>query len=498
VDGGAPAASDENDGTSWTRPLATISAAAARAAGGDTVWVASGTYRERLELPRGGDGPRRRLRVAALDGARVDVKASDVVTGWIPERPGVWKRPGWRVNTQQVFADGRALQQIGATSGFHRRTYQGLAILAPRGRGVDDLVPGSFSWDAASTTLYVRLHDDGDPNARLIEASVRDVAIEANVPFVELRGLAFSHSNASDVASMRAIVNVHADGWLISGCAFTWGDFAGLSISGTGHRVLRSVASHNGDVGIVVNGSDAAHGWEPYAGRPPQDIVLDGNETSFNNTRGFLTWFQAGGLKGASSCTGIRVSRHVARSNAGPGLWFDLGCQDVRIEDSVLDGNTVGIYYEISDRAVIARNRITGSSEQGIYVSASNDVSVHENVLDGNRWGVVLHGLPREEHPGLKRNAVRGNVIARSGEADLVLFAGPGAEGNTSDRNVFVHAGRSPRLSWTRSTGYVVTHDDLGAFARDTGHDRHSSVAAPGLLGRAGSARSPAGAGAGP
>lgn len=478
VAGTSQAASDENPGTS-ERPLRTISAGLARALPGETVWVHPGTYREVLRFPRSGEGPDRPIRLAAAPGAEVDIKGSDVVTGWVSAGGGIWKRTGWRVNSQQVFADGEPLQQLGKTSPLHAERWFGEPILPAVGRGASDLRPGSFFYDASTATLLVRLAGDADPNAHLMEASVRDVIVQSGpVDFVELRDLRFSHSNTSALPSMRGIVNVEGQAWVISGCAFNHGDWAGLALSGAGHRVVRSVANHNGNTGMTVNGSDAAHGWAQYAGRPPQGIVLEDNETSYNNYRGFYPNYQAGGFKAASSCNGVRLTRHLARGNAGTAIWFDLGCRDAVVEDSTLEGNRRGVEYETSDGAVIARNVIRGSAEQGIYVSASSAVSVVENTLEQNGFGIVLHGLPRREHPALEGNQVRGNVIRASEKADLVVYVGPGASGNASDGNRFESSDGRVRISWTRTERYDVTHRDLAAFAAETGQDRHSSAAA--------------------
>jgi parallel beta-helix repeat protein len=487
VAGSHRTASDENSGTDVEHPLRTISAGVARAMPGDTVWVDSGTYRETVVLARSGESEARRIRISARKGASVAIKGSDRVTGWLPVKGGaggglgIWKRRGWTANSQQVFVDGEPLRQIGATCPFHSMRWGREPILPTTGRGLSDMPPGSFFYDRKEAALHVRLADGGDPSAHLVEASVRDHVIAAGpVSFIELRDLAFSHSNTSAAPRMMGLVNIEGRGWLVTGCSFTYGDFAGLSVSGTGHRILRNVCNHNGNVGIAVNGSDAAHGWSPYPGRPPQDILLEGNETSYNNYRGFHVYFQAGGLKAASSCNGVRVLRHTARSNAGPGIWFDLGCRDVTVEGCVLADNTRGVEFEISDHALISGNLVTGSSTQGIYVSASSDVTVSNNTLDGNAYGIVVHGLPRPEHPELRNNTVRNNIVADSAEADLVLFhGGPEAAGNSSDFNLFHRRGGGVRISWTDDARYGITHASLQSFARDTGHDRHSSTGDP-------------------
>jgi parallel beta-helix repeat protein len=475
VAGTSATASDANAGTPQ-RPFRTISAALTKAMPGDTVWVQSGTYRETIRFPRSGEAPDRPIRISAAPGADVVIKGSDVVTGWVAAESGIWKHTGWRVNSQQVLADGQPLQQVGVTSPFNTQSWFGHVILPPVGRGLSDMTPGSFFYDAPAATLYVRLAGDADPNAHVMEASVRDVIIASRVSFIELRALRFSHSNTSAIPSMRGIVNIEGRSWVVANCSFTYGDFAGLNVAGEGHRIKDSTASHNGNTGISINGSDAAHGWAPYEGRPPQDIVLEGNETSDNNYRRFFANYQAGGVKASNSCNGVRISRHVARGNAGTAVWFDLGCRNVVVDDSTLQDNARGVEYEISDRAVIARNVITGSAEHGIFVSASSDASVVENTLDGNGFGIVLHGEPRAEHPELARNEVRGNVIRRSGKADLVVYVGLGASGNTSDYNRYDPRDGRVRISWTRTERYDITHDDLQRFAGETGQDRHSSI----------------------
>ncbi len=467
VDNRHPASSDENPGTEARLPLKTVSAGTAKAAPGDTVWVASGAYREMVQLPRSGSGPGGRIRISAAPRADVVIKGSDLVTGWAPHGGGIWKRSGWSVNSQQVFADGHPLQQVGARCPFNDMKWGTEPILPPRGRGLADLSPGSFFHDQSSATLYVRLAGDADPALHQIEASVRNHVIASGpVSFVELRGLKFAHSNTSAVPRMMGIVNVEGSGWVVSGCSFTEGDFAGLSISGEGHRIVGNTCNGNGDLGIAINGG--------------RDIVLEGNETSFNNTRGFYAYFQAGGLKAANACTRVRISRHKAISNAGPGIWFDLGCRDVTIRQSVLRENTRGIEYEISDAAVIAENVVVRSSTQGIFVNASSDVTVANNTLDGNGSGIVLHGLPRTEHPELRNNTVRNNIIADSRTADLVIYhRPPEASGNGSDHNLFHRQSGGVKISYTTDGRYGVTHERLASFAADTGQDRHSADADP-------------------
>jgi len=81
---------DQNDGCA-AKPLLTISAAARIAQPGDTVTVHEGVYRERVNPPRGGESDDKRITYQAAPGAMVEIKGSEVVTGWEKVEGDVWK-----------------------------------------------------------------------------------------------------------------------------------------------------------------------------------------------------------------------------------------------------------------------------------------------------------------------------------------------------------------------------------------------------------------------
>jgi hypothetical protein len=80
---------DANPGTA-ALPLRTIQRAADLAGPGDTVTVHAGTYRERVNPPRGGDSDALRILYRAAPGERVVIKGSEVVTGWEHVKDDVW------------------------------------------------------------------------------------------------------------------------------------------------------------------------------------------------------------------------------------------------------------------------------------------------------------------------------------------------------------------------------------------------------------------------
>ena len=480
VNQGHPKADDLNPGSKGF-PLKTISAAVAKVRGGDSILIASGTYRETILITHGGASAKRPITLRAFPGAIVKIKGSDQVSGWIPHSHGIWKKTGWRINSQQVFVDGLPLQQIGKTCPLSFKQFENKPLLSPVGEGLKDMRPGTFFYSQKEETLFIKLKADADPNRSSIEVAVRDFIIPPReLNYINLESLHFSHSNSSSGPNVMGMVNIWGNFWTITDCTFDYADFAGISIIGEGHKITNSRFNNNGNLGISINGSDEAHKWEPVPNRPPQNIILSGNETSYNNYRRFELSWQHGGIKAAVSCNGVTVTNHKALANYGIGIWFDAYCRDITISRSTVAKNLAGIVYEISDQATITNNLVTGNEYHGIYVDASSKVTVVNNTLDDNGFGIVVHGLPRPDHPTMDNNRVLNNIISESRLVDLVLYRNnTTAVGNRSDYNLFFRKDKGVKISFTGNKGYGVTHTNLRAFAKVSGQEVHSITADP-------------------
>ena len=86
----SPQGNDRNTG-SPSRPLKTISAAAALAQAGDVITVHEGIYRERIAPPRGGLSDAERIVYQAAPGEQVVITGAEIVTGWSKVKHDVWK-----------------------------------------------------------------------------------------------------------------------------------------------------------------------------------------------------------------------------------------------------------------------------------------------------------------------------------------------------------------------------------------------------------------------
>ena len=78
---------DNNPGTA-TQPFRTINHAAQIAVAGDTITVHSGAYREWVNPKNGGAGDAQRIVYRAAPGEKVEIKGSEIITGWKKEKSG--------------------------------------------------------------------------------------------------------------------------------------------------------------------------------------------------------------------------------------------------------------------------------------------------------------------------------------------------------------------------------------------------------------------------
>ncbi|MHC4500746.1 MAG: DUF1565 domain-containing protein, partial [Planctomycetota bacterium] len=82
--------SDKNDGSA-SKPFRTISTAAQAAQPGDMITVHEGIYRERVTPPHGGESDAKRIVYRAAKDEKVEIKGSEVITGWTMFKNNVWK-----------------------------------------------------------------------------------------------------------------------------------------------------------------------------------------------------------------------------------------------------------------------------------------------------------------------------------------------------------------------------------------------------------------------
>ena len=473
VDPSQPAAQDSGDGGSQ-HPYRTLTFAMKQLRPGDTLNIAAGVYREALIFPEI-DWSAAPTVIQPAGTGDVLIKGSDAVTGWERVEPGLFMKRPWKTNSEQVFVDGVPLQQIGGTiyGGYPGKPGHPMAKLHPTqggiwpGRvagGIEQMKDNSFYYDAATQSLYIKV-----PHVALeghsVEASVRPhLVLGKGVQNVTLKKLHFQHANTTAVNQTGAIHLWQSNRNVLEELDVRYVDGAGFDITGDGNVIRNSKADYCGQLGMKVRGR---------ANR------LTGNETSFNNTRGFNKWWEAGGAKfvGAGGLRDSEVSGHRAIGNRGDGIWFDWMNSNNRVHDNVAAYNEgFGIHYEASREGYIYNNYVFGNRQRGIYLPHSSGSIVAYNLVvkNGSEGIAVIDEGRSRDKPELtpRANRVFGNIIAWNGRTSLVLPVG--LLDNAADYNLYVSAKDAPGFSIGWGSRESPIRKGLDAWRAASGQDAHS------------------------
>lgn len=269
---------------------------------------------------------------------------------------------------------------------------------------IGSVVPGTWYFDYDNQLIYFA----DDPTGHTVEASVARSAFFGAANHVTIQGLTVEKYAVP--AQFGAIGDQYpGPNWVISNNEVRWNHGVGINLA-DGSQALNNYVHDNGEKGIGGGG---------------QNILVQGNEISFNNWAGFLQDWEAGGAKFAQT-NFLTVRGNNIHDNNGPGLWND--------EDSVnttYDGNTItnnaasGIQYEISYMATISnnvlRNNSSGTSNwlwgSQILIQNSSFVAVYGNTVEINGTGNGIGIIQQNRGSGLfgprmaTNNFVYGNTI---------------------------------------------------------------------------------------
>jgi len=425
---------DLNNGTSISTPFKTIQKAMGKVVAGDTVYVRGGTYREEITAYRGGSAGNY-VTVAGYEKEVPVIKGSEIVSGWTLHGGNIWKKTGWKHNSQQVFVDLKddaGLQQIGRPSNH----YGSFEYPSPVGSGLSSMTAGSFYYDPASYTLYVWLKDGSSPNDHVMEASTKRRLFFMGASHFYLKGLAFRHTSSSAFTKQGAAIELGAHS-IMDRCDVQYTDFTGVTMGylKTGAQLINSNISNNGNSGINGPGS--------------YDFYIAGNIINRNNTRNFNALWHAGGIKATTKAYGVVANNEVGY-NKGSGIWFDYanGGQAIVVKNNYVHDNgpkEAGIFMEVTKNAAIYNNVLANNERRGIYISASDNMRVHNNTVNGTKGyaGVEINGMPRGGAT-LTNNTLYNNIISNgTSKYDLFLAKSNGTtiQNNTTDYNNYYRAG---------------------------------------------------------
>lgn len=481
-----PNAVDAGNGASST-PYKTLSYAMSQIKPGDHLQIAAGIYRDALVFPA---KPWSRIEASAIDTANINdaymlkpalttiegkgevlIKGSVIVRDWRALGDGRYSKT-WDNETQQVFINDKALIQIAGTifGGFPEKKDHALLALHQSQKGIwpgrltgneDNMPDNSFYYDKAGKTLYIKT-EQADFKKQIVEVSTLHTLLSGQgLTDISIKNLAFQHSNTSSKAR-GGLVSLSGLRLTLDNLRVSHADSIGFGLIGDDIVLKNSNANHCGQLGINARG---------------KRMQLLDNETSYNNTRGFNKWWEAGGAKfiGNGGLQDSLVSGHKALGNEGDGIWFDWKNRNNTLKDSLAAFNQgFGIHYEASDRGLIVNNVSVANSQRGIYLPHSSHTIIAYNLVAGNGMqGIAIIDEGRKDEQGqfdfsARGNKVFSNVIAWN--ADPLVLPTNIAD-NQSDGNVFIGDADQTKVGQGWINMFKI---DLQQWSKRTQQDVHS------------------------
>ena len=405
-------ASDSNDGAP-NAPLRTIQRAAELAQPGDVITVHAGVYRERVNPPRGGTSDDKRITYQAAPGEHVEIKGSEVVTGWTKDRPGVWKvtLPAAFFGSFNPYSDlihGNWFQPNGREH-HTGAVYLNGDWLAEAAKLDEVMKPAGKTplWfgkvEGGRTTLWAQF-GDADPNSQRIEINVRQTVFYPDRPgrnYITVRGFTLCQAAtpwAPPTAEQIGLVGTHwSKGWIIENNTISHSVCSGISLGkygdrfdntggntaagyvktvqraltneipwtkeAIGHHVVRNnVVSHCEQAGIVGSLGCA---FSTVTGNVVHDI----------HVRRLFTGAEMAGIKFHGAIDTEIRGNHVYRAYRG--LWLDWMAQGARVSRNLFHENTADDLmmevdhgpYVLDNNVFLSRRNIWDWSEGGAYVN---------------------------------------------------------------------------------------------------------------------------------
>ena len=520
--------SNAANGLSTSTPWRTVGYAVNRASGGDTVYVRGGEYREFVNCTNTRGSASAWITVQAYSNEIPVVKGSDVVTGWVQHSSTIWKKTNWTVNVQQVFVDGRLLQQIGwpndyvSTNAFSCNMIDYICI--PYGHccteinkkavpfiainGLAEMISHSFFYDSRSSTLFIKLNEGDDPGNRLVEVSSRYglFYMGDTTRYIRLVGLHFRHNNSFSQTLFGWPGIVIGNSCIAEDCDIQWCDAYGVYFKNNS-KILRCRVSNNGMDGM----------------RPSS--VTNINITScvviYNNYRKISANY-VGGIKVHPNSDGMIQSNEVAW-NRCIGVWIDECKSGNRITirnnsihhnrqvipcSAVGDWGAAGIFVEKSSNADVYGNLIYSNAIYGVELSGVSGVRLYNNTIVGTyrpkglapeALSAALNIYTHAPTQPVANNRIYNNVFAYNNtEFDIYTIPQDGVTmyGNLIDYNCYYRHPNaytaSPPCRWTSGSGFVeprasfcnaltqrTSWTNLASWTFKTGYDSNSIAVDP-------------------
>jgi hypothetical protein len=423
--------SNDNDGSA-SKPFKTINFAAQLAQPGDVITVHAGTYREWINPARGGESDSKRIVYRAAAGDKVEIKGSEIVTGWKKEKgkEGVWKvtipdsffgsyNPyrdsiygdwftsyGRIHHTGEVFLNGKSL--------YEKEKLEKVFNPVPFDNSRDK-EGSTYTWYcesvAGNTTIWANFQKF-NPNKELVELTTRRTCFYPDKPginYITISGFHISQAATQWAAPTAEQIGMIATnwnkGWIIENNVISDSKCSGITLGkerSTGHNVWSADQSLDGSLHYIeVTFRTLRNGWSKEnigshivrnneifnceqtgmcGSMGAAFSVIENNHIYNIWTKRQFNGAEIGGIKfHAAIDTKIEKNRI---HDTGRGIWLDWMAQGTRVSKNLMYNNDLeDLFMEVNHGPTLVDNNLL-LSPVGIVTQSEGSAFVH-NLIAG-------------------------------------------------------------------------------------------------------------------
>jgi len=459
----AVSGNDSNAG-SKRAPFRTIQRAADVAQPGDVITVHAGTYRERINPPRGGSSDRKRIIYQAAPGEKVEIKGSEIVSNWVKVQNDAWKvvlpnsffgafnpcsdliRGDWfepkgrQHHTGAVYLNGDWLTEAAKLE----------AVLEP----VGDAPLWFGEVDQTNTTIWAQFKGV-NPNEQLVEINVRRTVFYPDKPgrnYITVSGFILRDAAtpwAPPTAEQIGIIGPHwSRGWIIESNLVSHSACSGISLGKYGDQWDNTSA--NSAEGYVKTIERAlANGWNKdtighhivrnntishceqagiVGSLGAAFSVVTGNTIHDIHVRRLFTGAEMAGIKFHAAIDTVISNNHIYRTCLG--VWLDWMAQGTHVSSNLFHDNAgQDLFVEVDHGPFLVDNNLFLS---GVSLLDMSEGGAYVHNLFGGK--IISRPEPNREtpyHPA-HSTSVAGLVKIRGGDDrfcnNILIASGQSAE----------------------------------------------------------------------
>jgi parallel beta-helix repeat protein len=393
----APNGSDTNSGTSADSPW-TLAKALKDAPKSATIVLRGGTY------AMGDFVINKNYTIQPYQSEKPVLEGGEVVTNWTADGDD------WMTNWEYLFP--KVTNPDDYTQDEARNDKDRVWInneIMKRVATRNEVEPGKFFVDYGAKKVYIGTNPSGKTvvltrrrfGLMRVYWNIGGVPNGSEERGLTVKGIKFQHYAQNGIWMRTGDLKLENN-------VFTRMSDGGLLTYNTNHIIRNNEFSFNGMQGLHIGGG--------------HNTVFENNIVRGNRVND-STDHEPRGLKyGSSDFTVTR--NNLFEDNDANGVWHDVGSDDATIVQNIVRNNKdLGIHFEISNRAIIAGNLVTGN-KIGIYVQISSNAKVYNNTLANN--GQPIHILEwvrtdadSNQGPGKTENTeVKNNIFFNATNTD--------------------------------------------------------------------------------